>query len=91
MSVSSRPAAPRSAIEVTGSEPGARPMPRSMRPGLAASSSANCSATASGAWLGSMTPPEPSRIDVVCAPSIAISTGGEVAATAGMLWCSATQ
>ena len=61
MSVSSRPAAPRSAIEVTGSEPGARPMPRSMRPGAAASSSANCSATASGAWLGSITPPEPSR------------------------------
>ena len=33
MSLSSRPAAPRSAIDVTGSEPGARPMPRSMRPG----------------------------------------------------------
>ena len=44
-----RGAAPRRAIEVTGSEPGARPMPRSMRPGCAASSSANCSATASGA------------------------------------------
>ena len=37
-------------------------MPRSIRPGAAASSSANCSATASGAWLGSITPPEPSRI-----------------------------
>ena len=33
MSRSSRPAAPRSRIDVTGSEPGARPMPRSMRPG----------------------------------------------------------
>ena len=45
-----------------GSDPGARPIPRSIRPGAAASNRANCSATASGAWLGSITPPEPSRI-----------------------------
>ena len=57
---SSTPPAPwRSAQLVTGSVPGARPMPRSIRPGYAASSSANCSATTSGAWLGSITPPEP--------------------------------
>ncbi|PQM45642.1 hypothetical protein C1Y40_04196 [Mycobacterium talmoniae] len=67
MSRSSRPAAPRSMTEVTGSDPGARPMPRSMRPGAAASNNANCSATASGAWLGSITPPDPSRSWVVWA------------------------
>jgi len=66
-------------------------MPRSIRPGYAASSKANCSATTSGAWLGSITPPEPIRIVLVAAASIAISTGGFVDATAGMLWCSATQ
>ena len=37
--------------------PGARPRPRSMRPGKSASSTLNRSATISGAWLGSMTPP----------------------------------
>ena len=62
-----------------------------MRPGCNASSSANCSATTNGAWFGSMTPPEPTLIRVVCAARWAISTGGEVDATAGMLWCSATQ
>ena len=71
--------------------PGARPMPRSIRPGYAASSSANCSATTSGAWLGSITPPEPTRIREVAAATIEISSGGLVAATAGMLWCSASQ
>ena len=34
---------------VIGSVPGARPMPRSIRPGWSASSIANCSAIASGA------------------------------------------
>ena len=62
-----------------------------MRPGCAASSSANCSATTNGAWLGSITPPEPTRIRSVAAATIAMSTGGLVAATAGMLWCSANQ
>jgi hypothetical protein len=38
-----------------------------------------------------MTPPEPTLIRSVCAARWAISTGGEVEATAGMLWCSATQ
>lgn len=76
---------------VTGSEPGARPMPRSMRPGNAASRTANCSATASGAWLGSMTPPDPTRICCVAEARSASRTGGVVEATAGMLWCSAIQ
>ena len=52
----------RSAAAVIGSAPGARPMPRSMRPGCSASSIANCSATTSVGWFGSMTPPEPSRM-----------------------------
>ena len=85
------PAPWRSAYDVTGSVPGARPIPRSMRPGNAASSRLNCSATTSGAWLGSITPPEPTRMRLVAAASRPISTGGLVAATAGMLWCSATQ
>ena len=57
----------RSAAAVTWSVPGARPIPRSMRPGCSASSVPNCSATTSGAWLGSITPPEPTRIVSVCA------------------------
>ena len=52
---------------------------------------ANCSATTSGAWLGSITPPEPTLIVDVDAARWAISTGGDVLATVGMLWCSATQ
>ena len=76
---------------VTGSVPGARPIPRSIRPGYAASSSANCSATASGAWLGSITPPEPTRIRSVAAASIPTATGGLVEATDIVLWCSASQ
>ena len=71
--------------------PGARPMPRSTRPGKAASSRATCSATTSGAWFGSITPPDPTRIREVAEAISPISTGGLVAATAGMLWCSATQ
>ncbi len=85
------PAPCRSAQLVTGSVPGARPMPRSIRPGYAASSSANCSATTRGAWLGSITPPDPTLIRSVAPATMPISTGGFVAATAGMLWCSASQ
>jgi hypothetical protein len=51
----------------------------------------NCSATTSGAWLGSMTPPEPSRSRLVAAARWAIRTAGAVLAIPGMLWCSATQ
>ena len=81
----------RSSWVMTGSLPGARPMPRSMRPGAMASSAANCSDTTSGEWFGSMTPPDPTRIVEVRAAAAAISTGGVVEATAGMLWCSANQ
>ena len=66
-------------------------MPRSTRPGKAASSSAICSATTNGAWLGSITPPEPTRMREVTEAISPIGSGGLVAATAGMLWCSATQ
>ena len=61
---SGKVSAPRSPVRrraraVNGSVPGARPRPRSIRPGCSASSVANCSATTRGAWLGSMTPPAP--------------------------------
>lgn len=44
-----------------------------------------------GAWLGSMTPPDPSRMREVCAARWARITAGEELATPGMEWCSATQ
>ncbi len=56
------------------SEPGARPSPRSMRPGCRVSSVPNCSAMVSGAWLGSMTPPAPRRISWVNAATWAMIT-----------------
>jgi hypothetical protein len=55
----------RSAIAVWRSVPGARPRPRSMRPGYSVASVPNCSATTSGAWLGSMMPPAPTRMRCV--------------------------
>ncbi len=51
----------------------------------------NCSATTSGAWLGSITPPDPMRMRRVAAPTWASSTAGAELAMPGMLWCSATQ
>ena len=75
---------------VTWSVPGARPIPRSIRPGCRASSVPNCSAMTNGAWLGSMTPPEPSRSVEVAAARWAMSTAGAELATAGIPWCSAT-
>ena len=58
----------RSAAEVTGSVPGARPRPRSMRPGCSASRVRKISRTRSGVWFGSMIPPAPTRIRfVTCA------------------------
>ena len=45
----------------------------------------------SGEWLGSMTPPAPSRIVFVCAPTCAMSTLVADEAIGGMLWCSAYQ
>ena len=51
----------------------------------------NCSATTSGAWLGSITPPEPMRMVDVTDAAWASSTAGAELAMPGMLWCSATQ
>ena len=65
----------RSACIVWKSPPGARPSPRSIRPGYSASSVPNCSATTSGAWFGSITPPLPTRIRFVAAATCPISTG----------------
>ena len=62
-----------------------------MRPGCSASSVPNCSAITSGAWFGSITPPEPTRSEVVPAARCASSTAGAELAIPGMLWCSATQ
>ena len=52
----------RRARVVKGSVPGARPSPRSMRPGWIVARVPNCSATTYGAWFGSMMPPAPTRI-----------------------------
>ena len=62
-----------------------------MRPGYSVARVPNCSAMTSGAWLGSMTPPEPTRI--VCVPPATwpISTAVAALATPAMLWCSASQ
>jgi hypothetical protein len=81
----------RSARAVWGSVPGARPSPRSIRPGCNASRVANCSATTRGEWLGSITPPEPIRSVEVALARWAISTAGAELAIAAMAWCSATQ
>ena len=56
-----------------------------------AASVPNCSAISSGAWFGSITPPAPSRIVRVCAPTCAISTLVAEEAMLAMLWCSAYQ
>ena len=49
------------------------------------------SATLSGAWLGSMIPPDPTRIVLVAAATAAIMTSGAELVTLAMLWCSASQ
>ena len=81
----------RNAIAAAGSVPGARPSPRSMRPGNSAASVANCSTTCSGAWLGSMMPPAPTRMREVPPATWPISTAVAALAMPGMLWCSASQ
>ena len=62
-----------------------------MRSGWSATSVPNCSAMTSGEWLGSITPPEPTRIVDVAAATWAIITAGAELAIPGMLWCSAIQ
>ena len=74
--------APAQRAAVRGSVPGARPMPRSIRPGCNASRVPNCSATTSGWWLGSITPPDPTRIREVAAGQVRDQHGGRRAADA---------
>lgn len=76
---------------VAWSVPGARPKPRSMRPGWRAARVPNASATISGAWLGSITPPEPTRMVEVPAATWPMTTAVAALAIPGMLWCSASQ
>ena len=56
-----------------------------MRPGNSASSVLKRSATISGAWLGSITPPEPTRMRAVTAAICPIMISGAVLAMVGML------
>jgi hypothetical protein len=74
----------RSACAVRMSVPGARPSPRSTRPGNSASSVPNCSAMTSGEWFGSMMPPEPMRIRFVAAPTWPMTTAVAALAMPGM-------
>ena len=62
-----------------------------MRPGKSDASVPNCSAMTSGAWFGSMMPPEPTRMREVPAARWPITTAVAALATPGMPWCSATQ
>jgi hypothetical protein len=59
--------------------------------GCSASSVPNCSAMTSGEWLGSMTPPAPTRMVLVPAATWAITTAVAALAMPGMPWCSASQ
>ena len=51
----------------------------------------NCSAICSGAWLGSITPPAPTRIVEVPSATWAMTTLVAALAMPRMLWCSASQ
>ena len=51
----------------------------------------NCSAITSGAWLGSMMPPAPTRIVLVPSATKPIATDVAALAIPAMLWCSASQ
>ena len=62
-----------------------------MRPGNSASSTLKRSITISGAWFGSITPPEPMRMFFVTAATCPIMMSGAELAMVGRLWCSASQ
>gem|GEM_PF-2954356 len=62
-----------------------------MRPGWSAASVPNCSATTSGAWLGSMIPPDPIRIVDVAEAMWPIITDVAALAVPAILWCSEIQ
>ncbi len=80
-----------SALRTPSVNPTERPSPMSIRSGNSEASTPNCSATTSGRWLGSMTPPVPTRIVRVAPATAAASTVGAEPATPGTPWCSATQ
>jgi hypothetical protein len=56
-----------------------------MRSPCSVASVPNCSAITSGAWLGSMTPPEPTRIRSVPSATWPISSAVAADAMPGML------
>jgi len=56
-----------------------------MRPGNSDASVPNCSAMTSGAWFGSMIPPDPTRIVDVPAATYAIATAVAALAIPGTL------
>jgi hypothetical protein len=71
--------------------PAERPIPRSKRPGYAASSRPNSSTTDTGVRWPIWTAPEPSLIVEVAGAVRASITAGDVPATPGLKWCSAYQ
>ncbi len=81
----------RRARMVGPSVPGRGPGPGRCGPDSSSASVPNASATTSGAWLGSMMPPEPTRM--VCVAPAMSPPGTAVAELAmpGMLWCWASQ
>src|SRR5699024_12059625 len=77
---------------VTGVQTCALPIcPRSIRSPWNRTRVPNCSMTASGEWLGSMIPPEPTRIRSVSEAARSISSAVALEARLFVLWCSANQ
>ena len=62
-----------------------------MRSGYSVASVPKASATISGAWLGSMIPPAPTRMLRVPPATCPITTAVAALAIPVMLWCSASQ
>jgi hypothetical protein len=62
-----------------------------MRPGYSSARVPKASATTSGAWLGNITPPDPTRIVRVPPAMCPTSTAVAELAMPAMLWCSASQ
>ncbi|CAM5624193.1 Vitamin B12 import ATP-binding protein BtuD [Streptomyces alboniger] len=65
-----------SALRTPSVNPTERPSPMSIRPGKSDSRTPNCSATTSDWWLGSITPPVPTRMVRVAAATAAARTVG---------------
>jgi len=81
----------RNASSVCWSVPGARPRPRSIRPGNSVANVPNCSAITNGAWFGNMIPPAPTRIVLVPPATWPMHTAVAALAMPARLWCSASQ